>query len=59
MPSTLLPAIVLILFLAFILAFFAFHWRFHVKQTQLDSFTVLQQRLLAGKPVVVQFSAPL
>ena len=59
MSSTLLPAIALILFLAFILANLAFHWRFHVKQIRLDSFAALQQRLRAGKPVVVQFSAPL
>lgn len=38
MPSTLLPAIALILFLAFILAYLVFHWRFHVKRTRLDSF---------------------
>lgn len=59
MPATLLPSIVLVIFLAFILAYLAFHWRFHVKQTRLDSFKALQQRLRAGKPVVVQFSAPL
>jgi hypothetical protein len=59
MPATLLPAIVLILFLAFILAYLAFYWRFHVRQTRLDSFTALQQRLRAGKPAVIQFSAPL
>lgn len=59
MSSNLFPAIALVLFLGFILAYLAFHWRFHVKQTRLESFDALQRRLRAGKPVVVQFSAPL
>lgn len=59
MPSNPFPIIALIFMLAISLAFLAFHWRYHVKSTKLDSLAAFQQRLRAGKPVVVQFSAPL
>jgi hypothetical protein len=42
-----------------VLVFIGLHWRFHIRQTPLDSFDALQKRLRGGKPVLVQFHAPL
>jgi hypothetical protein len=59
MPPTLTPTIILVLLALLTLAFLFVHWRFHTKQTSLESFNALQERLKKGKPVLVQFSAPL
>ncbi len=42
-----------------VLAFFALHWRYHPQSTPLDSFDALQKQLQDGKPVLIQFFAPL
>lgn len=52
----------LIFFLVMAIAVFAFlllHWRYHPAQTKLDSFAALEKRLRQGKPILIQFHAPL
>jgi hypothetical protein len=41
------------------LSFVIVHWRYHPRQTQLDSFEALKKRLDRGKPALLQFHAPL
>lgn len=56
--ETIPAAMLAILFIAGTL-FLIVHWRFHPKETQLDSIERLEKRLVGGKPTLIQFHAPL
>jgi hypothetical protein len=53
------PAILLTILAVAGLSFVIVHWRYHPRQTQLDSFEALKKRLDRGKPALLQFHAPL
>lgn len=58
MQIDLIPTILLTIFAIAGLSFVVLHWRYHPKQTQLDSFDSLKKRLGRGKPALIQFHAP-
>jgi len=59
MYMELVPAVLLTVIVIAGLAFLLVHWKYHPRQTQLDSFEALKERLDRGKPALVQFHAPL
>jgi len=59
MQIKLIPAMLLTIIVIAGLSFIFVHWRYHPKQTQLDSFEALKKRLVGGKLALIQFHAPL
>ena len=59
MHIELVPAVLLTIIAVAGLVFLGVHWKYHPKQTQLDSFEALKEQLSGGKPALLQFHAPL
>jgi len=59
MQIELIPTILLTIIAIAGLSFVVLHWRYHPRQTQLDSYDSLKKRLHGGKPALIQFHAPL
>lgn len=59
MQNEVIPIILLIIIAIAGLVFVFLHWRYHPKETPLDSFDSLKERLERGKPALIQFHAPL